>query len=160
MTFKRAPRLNGFDYTGIHRYSLTICTVDRCRAFVSLAAIAPLLVQIQHAADAAHFAVIAYCFMPDHLHLLVEGRRDDADLRWFVKILKQRTSYAWKQNQGSELWQRGYYDRVLRDEEATIDVARYIVANPVRAGIVESPQDYGLIGSFTMRMQDLLYSLQ
>ena len=45
------------------------------------------------------------------------------------------------------LWDKGYYDRVLRDSEATEAVAPYILANPVRAGLVKSIEDYPFLGS-------------
>ena len=53
--------------------------------------------------------------MPDHLHLLLEGTSDDADLREAVRAWKQRTGYDWKQRTGSRLWQPGFHDRVMRD---------------------------------------------
>ena len=63
------------------------------------------------------FVVPAYCVMPDHLHALVEARTDSAYLRQFVSRFKQRTGFEWKQRTGQLLWQEGYHDRVLRDEE-------------------------------------------
>jgi REP element-mobilizing transposase RayT len=42
------------------------------------------------------------------------------------------------------IWQEGYYDHALRSEESLPDVARYIVMNPVRAGLVKSIRDYPL----------------
>ena len=44
----------------------------------------------------------------------------------------------------SALWQRGYHDHALRKDEDIKDVARYIVANPVRAGLVARVGDYSL----------------
>lgn len=42
------------------------------------------------------------------------------------------------------LWQPGYYDHLIRDDENLRDAARYIVANPLRAGLVERLGDYPL----------------
>ena len=105
-------------------------------------------------------AVIAYCFMPDHLHLLVEGTDPASQLTEFVRIFKQRSSFHWKKAFGSELWQRSYFERVLRGDESSIDIARYILANPLRAGIVESVENYPFLGSLTMSVRELLYSVQ
>jgi REP element-mobilizing transposase RayT len=44
----------------------------------------------------------------------------------------------------NRIWQRGFYDRSIRKEDDLIDIARYIVANPVRAGLVTSIRDYPL----------------
>jgi REP element-mobilizing transposase RayT len=65
---------------------------------------------------AAHrFDVLAYCVMPDHLHPLLEGTSDDADLREAVRAWKQRTAYDWKPRTGTRLWQPGFHDRVMRE---------------------------------------------
>jgi REP element-mobilizing transposase RayT len=85
--------------------------------------------------------------MPDHLHLLVMGTRPDAHLPRFVNIAKQHSGYEFAKATGSRLWDTGYYDRVLRDSEATEAVARYILSNPVRAGLVTSVADYPFLGS-------------
>ena len=45
------------------------------------------------------------------------------------------------------MWQAGYFERVLRDDEPELPVARYIIENPVRAGLVTSAGSYPLTGS-------------
>ncbi len=47
-----------------------------------------------------------------------------------------------------QLWEANYYEHVLRNDEATRAVARYIVQNPVRKGIVEDYSKYPYSGSF------------
>lgn len=84
--------------------------------------------------------------MPDHVHLLVEAG-DRSDLPRFVKDFKQRTGYAYRRVCSGPLWQKSYYDHVLRSEEDVRDVARYIVGNPVRAGSVVAAGDYLYGGS-------------
>ncbi len=160
MPFKLAPRLKSFDYTGFNRYFLTICTLDRRRAFVGPHAVANVVSQLSHASERECFLVPAYCVMPDHFHALLEGDRADANLPRFVRLFKQRSSFHWKREAGAPLWQRGYFEHVLRAEEDTFDVARYILNNPVRAGLVSTPEDYPFLGSLTMTVRDLLYSVQ
>ena len=84
--------------------------------------------------------------MPDHVHLLVEGLTEDAELPNFVKHAKQISGHAHKQQFGKLLWQPSWFDRVLREEEVTKDVIRYILLNPVRAGLVQIAADYPLSG--------------
>jgi putative transposase len=93
------------------------------------------------------FYVWAYCFMPDHLHILVEGRTENADMRKFISVFKQRTALWFNRRYGIRLWQPGYYDRVLRKEEATSAVGRYIFENPVRKGIATDYLRYPYSGS-------------
>ena len=85
--------------------------------------------------------------MPDHVHLLLTGA-DDADLLRFVKDFKQRTGYAYRRANAKALWQKSYYDHVVRAEEDLRVVARYIVGNPVRAALAASPAGYPYSGSF------------
>jgi putative transposase len=85
-------------------------------------------------------ATLAACLMPDHLHWLVVIRTSLADQ---VKIFKQVSTHrarAWLPR--GPLWQRSYFDRVLRRTESVESVARYIFANPVRRGLVKSEEDY------------------
>jgi REP-associated tyrosine transposase len=98
--------------------------------------------------------------MPDHIHTLVEGKHPAADFREFVRIFKQRSSFEWKRRHGTMLWQRSYFEHVLRDDEDTVGVARYILENPLRGGLVMRVEDYPYLGSLTMKVRDLLYSVQ
>ena len=148
--------LRSFGYTGANRYFLTMCTNQRARYFVEGQLIALVSEQFQRASREQAFAVIAYCFMPDHVHLLIAGERDDADLKRFTKYAKQYSGFYFRQRTGLALWQRYCYERVLRNAEATPVVARYTIANPVRAGIVQSPADYPFWGSFVYTREALL----
>jgi REP element-mobilizing transposase RayT len=80
--------------------------------------------------------------MPDHLHMLVEGVRDDAHFPAFMKLVRQRCAVEFNRLRKQRLWQDGYFEHVLRNEEATESVIYYIVGNPVRAGLVERIHDY------------------
>jgi putative transposase len=91
--------------------------------------------------------IAAYCFMPDHLHLLTNGLREDSDLRRFVKDLKQRTAFSFKRMVRKELWQRYFYDHVLRPGENWQAVASYIWMNPVRKSLCRDSGDWPFSGS-------------
>jgi putative transposase len=83
-------------------------------------------------------------FMPDHLHLLLEGQTDAADLKSAMRVLRQRLTVVFHDATKSTtpLWQDGYYERVLRGDESTEQTIRYLLANPVRAGLVANALDY------------------
>jgi REP-associated tyrosine transposase len=146
------PRLRAFDYIGTYRYFVTCCTRNRQVVFVQTGLIERLTLQILQSAKRWDFAVLAYTFMPDHLHLLVEGTTRVADFRAFMKNLRKRTTLAYQEATESSLWQDGYFERVLRHEEITEVVANYILANPVRAGLVERVIDYPFGWSITVEM--------
>jgi len=150
-----APRLKLFDYVGEHRYSLTFCTFNRQLVFRDAETVRVGLTQIERAANLEGFEVPAYCFMPDHLHLLVVGHSAESQLPRFTKTSKQLTAYVHRQRTGHQLWQRSGWDHVLRGDEATVAVARYILANPVRAGLVNRAEDYPFSGSLTHSREEL-----
>lgn len=156
----RPPRLDGFDYRGWYRYFLTICAYQRRLVFKDATTIDLVLEQIRFTATEQGTENIAYCFMPDHLHVLVAGTSDTSDLRKFAKLMKQRSGWRFGRNRTGRLWQAGYYDRVLRSEDATADVVKYIIQNPVRAGIVRSPGEYRHWGSGSYTREELLDFVQ
>lgn len=43
---------------------------------------------------------------------------------------------------GGPLWQNGFHDRAIRNESDLLPAARYVIANPIRAGLVSSVCDY------------------
>jgi len=94
--------------------------------------------------------------MPDHVHLLLEGADDTADVVEAMRLWKQRTAFAWKQRTGARLWQKGFHDRLLRDDDDTRAVVRYLLENPVRAGLVRRVKDYPWLGSSRYTLDDLL----
>jgi len=102
------------------------------------------------------FALIAYCFMPDHLHVLAAGQSESADLCDFVKRFKQSSGFAYRKIHKEGLWQPGYHERILRDDEASEAVVRYILANPVRAGLTKEVGEYRFAGSGVYELSELL----
>jgi putative transposase len=151
----RPPRLKSFSYAGQYRYFLTICTFDRHLEFTTPGTVDMVCAHFRQFSERDGIAVNVYCAMPDHFHLLATGLSDTANVRNFMHHWKQRSGWAHKENFGRRLWQEGYYDRVLRDED-TAAVMRYIVNNPIRAGLVVSPGDYPFWGSFTHSREQIL----
>ena len=156
MQNRRSLRLPGFDYLGCYRYFLTYGTFARMRHFAVAEAVSLVSTQFLRAATEERFEILTYCFMPDHVHLLVEGTDDGCDGKAFIARSKQYSGYYFKARTGRKLWQRDSFERVLRDTEGTLAVARYILANPVRAGLVQRPFDYPYSGSFVWDEQALL----
>lgn len=80
--------------------------------------------------------------------------------RRFVKAAKQYSGFHYKQKYRARLWQPSYYEHVLRDEDDTWSVARYIVDNPLRAGLTTRADEYPFLGSATVAKKDLLFFVQ
>ncbi len=93
---------------------------------------------------------LAFVVMPDHLHWLL-SLGETTSLDRTVRLAKGRAARrvnALRQELGqpplTPLWQGGYHDRALRSHEDLPSVARYVIANPVRAGLVQRVGDYPL----------------
>ena len=93
-------------------------------------------------AMAYDFAVHAYCFMPDHVHLLMEGTASGSSLPPLISRWKQATAYTIGRPRGIRLWQPGYFERVLREQESSRVTARYILENPVRAMLASHVNEF------------------
>jgi len=106
------------------------------------------------------FEILAYCFMPDHLHALVEGLTEDADLRRFVRLAKQRAGFWFARERHERLWQESFFDRTLRQEDDLVDVIRYVIDNPVRAGLVDAQASYRFWGSQKYSREEILEFIQ
>jgi putative transposase len=152
----RPKRLRDRTHVGRARYFLTFSVRNRRPLFkdeeTALATITPF----QRTASESSFAVLAYCLMPDHAHLLVEGETAVADLRRFAKMAKQRSGGVYRRRFRERLWQAGYFERVLRDRDDAWECARYIINNPVRAGLVASPHAYPFLGAPGWSLEELL----
>jgi len=82
-------------------------------------------------------STLAFVLMPDHLHWLVQ-LGDHAEIH---KVVGRVKSLIARRLDGA-VWQPGFYDHALRKDEDIATVARYIVANPLRAGLVSRLGDY------------------
>jgi putative transposase len=159
MADRRPPRLVSECYRGAGRYFLTICTEDRHEYFTSRECVEHVTVDLLRTLTDYRFDGITYCFMPDHFHGLFEATAAECDLEKFACMFKQRSAFAHKRRTGKKLWQEGYFDRVLRREEATLDVVAYILENPVRAGLCTDPREYPFIGSSVYSVEELIESV-
>ena len=147
----RVPRLDITNYRGTQTYMITICCAQHARLINQDRIATMILNSLCQLTNTFKFRVILYCLMPDHIHLLLEGH-PDSDLLQFVKYFKQITAFRYKQIFKERLWQRSYFDHVLRKEESLERLADYILHNPVRRGLVSDYRDYPYTGSMCDEM--------
>ncbi|SES34851.1 REP element-mobilizing transposase RayT [Vreelandella subterranea] len=118
-----------------HYYVVTIVTENRRHVFRDFSMGCAASRAFYHPSVQRHGVTWAFVVMPDHVHWLMAL---EGDLSQAVKLYKSYVSLA----AGSPVWQRGFHDRLIRQEEGIRDSARYIVANPLRAGLVNQIGDY------------------
>ena len=92
--YPKRPRIGYFSYEGHYSYFITICTNSKREVFVSSEAVNLVLDYLKMAASQCNFQVYTYCFMPDHLHLLIVADNEKSDLKEFLRIFKQKSSYC------------------------------------------------------------------
>ena len=152
---RRSIRLPGWDYRGVGFYFVTICTHQRICLFDDpdlheIAANAWRYIPEQP--HASHVALDEWVVMPNHIHGLVEivtapttentqadqaPRLQSGSLGSIVgnyKMLVSKRVKAVKRRVGIELkvWQRGYWERIVRNERELNAVRQYIQENPLR----------------------------
>jgi putative transposase len=182
-------RLNSPYYMGQRSYFVTFCCEGRRPVFADPGNAAWLIEKLREQAVAFGFAIYAYCVMPDHFHILVNGLEPASDLLSFVKNLKQTTAHEYlvrhdgafgagaktetdsarlnrkaaatqaSANRGA-LWQKKFYDHILRERDSFDGVAGYIWMNPVRQGLCADSRDYAHSGSFVIDWKKIMRPLE
>jgi REP element-mobilizing transposase RayT len=153
--YRHPHRLTQLDARGTGRHFLTICCRERRAVFVASSTVDPVVRQFLTVAGASDVAVLAYCVMPDHVHLLVESG-DVKQVAEFVRLSKQRSSFHYRRETGRLLWQPSYFDRTLRNGEDLFPVLRYLIENPVRAKLCNDVRAYPFWGSPLYSRDELL----
>ena len=131
---KTRPRLSDGAYTGRRTYHVTLTTNRHLAVFADLEQGRQCVDLLEDAAAKASFNLMAFCFMPDHVHLLAQGQTDRSSLIGFLQRFKQSTSFAFKREMGRSLWQQSFFDRVLRKTDEADAVADYILDYPRQDG--------------------------
>jgi REP element-mobilizing transposase RayT len=118
-------------------YHVTTITLDRQAVFSDLQSARFLINALRQAQTRGEATTLAFVVMPDHMHWLMQLDAG-ASLSNVVGAVKAVTAHGL----GERIWQTGFHDHALRREEDLATLARYIVANPVRAGLVQRVGDY------------------
>jgi putative transposase len=130
--FRRKPnRLPGGSYLGRGAYFVTVCVQDRKRVFADGGLVGAIFDALKKSCEAHSFRVYAYCFMLDHLHFILAGESDSSSLTELMRAFKGAATVAARKLGISELWQKGFYDHVLRSEKEVGAAAWYMFLNPV-----------------------------
>lgn len=124
-------------------YLVTTVTHQRIPWFTDLPAARLLVLEMQQLEKEGVAIWLAWVIMPDHFHALL-SLTGQTSLGEVMNRLKGRSARAINARLGrtGDFWQISFHDHALRTEEDRLEIARYVVANPLRAGIVERLGDY------------------
>ena len=123
-------------------YLITAVCAERRQWFGDLASGRCIVHALREAEDEAR--TLCFVVMPDHIHWLMELRTGTVSRA--VQKVKAGTSRRIGRLYGQpcSIWQRGFHDRAVRRDEDLAAMARYVVANPLRAGLVRNLRHYPL----------------
>jgi len=148
---RKQIHLDGFDYTGSdYTYFITICSYKKTKYFVKCD-IAKIIIDdlLFRCNNINQINLYCYCLMPDHLHLLLSLNRSySKSLKDWIANFKRYTSRKihTKMKIQSGIWQRGFYEHIIRKHESLIQKAKYILGNPVRKGLSKDWESYKYSG--------------
>ena len=127
-----------------HYYSVTTTTQGRRVLFSDLYAARTVVSAIRSLDAGRHCETLALVVMPDHVHWLFRLGMF-LSLSEVVRRFKARSARELGLGRDSiSIWQHGFHDHAIRSDESLSRVARYIIENPVRAGLVPRIGDYPL----------------
>ena len=137
-------------YTDLPIYFVTTCSASRRRVLAEPRVASIVRSEFEAAAERYGWRVGRYVIMPDHLHFFcaLGGRQSPATLSQFIRGFKQWTAKRIIRDCGlsAPIWQPEFFDRLLRSAESYEQKWRYVMENPVRAGLVEKVEDWPFAG--------------
>ena len=143
---KDRPRRLDLIYIDQPLFFVTFCTRDRKRIPSLDCARTALERYARRASRDFNIALGRYVIMPDHIHLFVRGGTDFVLSTW-IAGLKRALSVALE---AAQLWQPGFFDHILRSDESYSEKWNYVHENPVRAGLVESANEWPYQGEIIL----------
>jgi len=126
-------------------YYITTVTHGRVQFFSDFFIGRRVISEMRRLHDDNMVQTIAWVLMPDHLHWLFQlGEKHNLStvIRLFKGRSARRVNEALKRQ--GPVWQKAYYDHAIRGYEDIREIARYMVANPLRSGLVEKIGEYPL----------------
>jgi REP element-mobilizing transposase RayT len=147
---KSTLRIRHFDYATPRAYFITVCAANGRPAFADARTAQKALQILKKARERNSYKIYVYCLMPDHLHLLLNPADCGTAVSRFLQMFKSQTGFWYKKEHEGNLWQRGFYDHVVRKSEDLVKIAQYILNNPARKNLTENADDYPYSGMWDM----------
>jgi putative transposase len=98
---------------------------------------------LEHYSKEKEAVILAYCLMPNHVHLLIRPLEEETLSKMMQGITLCYTQYFNRKNSRTgRLWECRYHSTVIEEDRYLWAVGRYIESNPVRAGLVKKPEYY------------------
>ena len=135
-------------------YLVTTTSQSRQAIFLNIPLGGIVANEIRKSDDEGKTHTFAYVVMPDHLHWLF-SLQSHSLLSSVVRSVKGRAARRINKvrKQTGAVWQSGFHEHALRDEESLEDIGNYVIANPLRANLVSNVDEYPLWDLMWQRRQ-------
>ncbi len=154
--YKRHHHLPRECYHGHICASFTACIREHSPLFTADEVVTNFVDILDWARERNDCVVLLYCFMPDHLHVVVQGISEHADLYKMMVNFKQKSGFFLRSNRTNYRWQKDFYDSILRTDQQLAQHLRYVAENPVRRGLVAHWQDYPYTAPLGVPLQHVI----
>lgn len=143
-------------------YFFTLVTFNRRQIFRAPEHCALFIQSLEYVNNAHPFNLLAYCLLPDHVHMIWELPEGDMNYPMRMRLVKSFFSRHFKDDNKTNLpasrkskgelavWQRRFWEHLIRDEKDLQNHLEYIHYNPVSHGLANSPLSwqYSSFGRF------------
>jgi putative transposase len=153
---EKKHRLPRYCYRGEVAVAFTACVAGGRGLFLDEAAVQASVAALEQAAEHNECTVPVYCFMPEHVHLILQGTCATSDTWQAMVEFKQRSGFWLKRNRPGIRWQKDFYDHVIRRDEDLGAQVRYVANNPVRRGLAENWDEYAHSGAIGLDLRDVM----
>jgi REP element-mobilizing transposase RayT len=145
---RKRTRLSGANYANPHEIcSVTIAVKGRQPVFADAGVASDAISVLRSLAAARQVPIFAFCLMPDHVHLLLSPSEGCSGITFVGQFKNLVLRSSWKHGVAGSFWQQGFWDHFLRADKELPVAVEYILANPVRAGLVDDGRRYPYSGS-------------
>ena len=152
---ERKHRLPVEYYKGRVKITFTCCVEGKKILFIKKAIVdkfLEILIEAKNKYDCKNWV---YIFMPDHLHLILEGRSGESDLWETMVLFKQKTGFWLSKNIKGIRWQKDFYDHIHRKDEDLKKHIIYILNNSVRRCLIQNWDNYPFKGSLDFDLEEI-----
>ena len=144
---RKRLRLKEFDYSNPAQvYFLTICASEGTSPFLDKDLSSQTIKSLFFYRNQRGIRLYSYCVMPDHLHLVMSPANEFGVSQFVSNLKSYTTKLAQEKGLNKKLWQKSFYDHIIREDESLLKICEYVLANPVRKGLVDRPEEWAYSG--------------
>ncbi len=116
--------------------------------YLALQSITEIVKTILHYPDGKEYKLICYAIMPNHVHLVFELLNENKGISKIMQSIKRISARRANQelNRSGKFWQDESFDRLIRDDKELFNTIKYVLMNPVNAGLVDDWEKW--LGTF------------